>query len=55
MNIPQAKMNTLIAEIKNGRKETTACHEATEANPEKEEPNPEIIQSVGEHQEISKE
>jgi hypothetical protein len=35
--------------------ETTACHGATEIDTEKIEPNPEMMQSVEEHQEIPKE
>jgi hypothetical protein len=31
------------------------CQEATEANPEKTEPNQEMMQSIGEHQEVPKE
>jgi hypothetical protein len=33
----------------------TACHEATEADTEKSELDPRMMQSVGEHQEILKE
>jgi hypothetical protein len=33
-------MNTWITHIRDGRKEKTACQEATEANPEKMDPNP---------------
>jgi membrane protein involved in colicin uptake len=36
-------------------KETTACHEATEADTEKIQPDPGMMQSVGEHQEVLKE
>jgi hypothetical protein len=35
--------------------ETTACHEATNADLEKIEPDPGMMQSVGEHQEVPKE
>jgi hypothetical protein len=42
-------------DMKDGRKKRTACQEATEANPEKMEPNPEMMQSIGEHQEVPKE
>jgi hypothetical protein len=38
-----------------GRKDTTACHEETEANTEKMEPDPGISLSIGEYQEVSKE
>jgi hypothetical protein len=50
-----------LAEKQDGQKETTACQEATEANPEKlkacqeTEPDPEMMQSEGEHQEFPKE
>jgi hypothetical protein len=37
-------------DLKDGRKETTACQEATET-----EPDPQMMQSIEEHQEISKE
>jgi hypothetical protein len=37
------------------RKETTACQEATEANPEKMEVSVEDIQSGAEHREVPKE
>jgi hypothetical protein len=33
-------MDAWIADMKDGRKERAACQEATEANPEKMEPNP---------------
>jgi hypothetical protein len=36
-------------------KERTTCKEATEANLEKMEPDPGMMQSVGEHQEVPKE
>jgi hypothetical protein len=35
--------------------ETIDCHEATEADMEKIEPDPEMMQSLGEHQEVPKE
>jgi hypothetical protein len=38
-----------------GRKERTACHKAMEADTEKIGPNPGMMQSVGEHQEVPKE
>jgi hypothetical protein len=41
--------------MKDGRKETMARQEATEANPEKMELNPEKMQSVAEHREVPKE
>jgi hypothetical protein len=34
--------------------ETTACHEEMEANSQKIEPDPGMMQSVGEHQEVPK-
>jgi hypothetical protein len=34
------KMDTWIVNMKDGRKEKTACQEATEVNPEKMGPNP---------------
>jgi hypothetical protein len=43
----QEKMDAWIADMNDGRKERTACQEAMEANPEKTEPNPEMMQSVG--------
>jgi hypothetical protein len=43
----QEKTDAWIADMKDGRKERTACQEATEANPEKMELNPEMMQSVG--------
>jgi hypothetical protein len=36
----QVMMDAWITDMKYGRKERTACQEATEANPEKMEPNP---------------
>jgi hypothetical protein len=53
-NAYQEKMDALTADMKDGRKERTACQEATEANPEKMEPNPEMMQSVGLQQEVPK-
>jgi hypothetical protein len=44
-----------ITDIKDGQKETTACHEATETDTEKIEPYPGMMQSVGEHQDVPKE
>jgi hypothetical protein len=46
-------MDTLIADF--GQKERTACYDAVEASPENREPNPEMMQPVGEHQEVPKE
>jgi hypothetical protein len=43
----QEKMDAWIVDMNGGRKERTACQEVTEANPEKTEPIPEIIQSTG--------
>jgi hypothetical protein len=55
MDLHQAKMHALIVDMKDGRKEKTACQKPTETNPEEMEPNPEMMQSVGEHQEVPKE
>jgi hypothetical protein len=41
-------MDAWIADMKEGRNETTACQEVTEPNPEKMGPNPEITQSAWE-------
>jgi hypothetical protein len=50
----QAEMRSTLDEwlmdLMDGRKETTACQEATET-----EPDPRMMQSIKEHQEISKE
>jgi hypothetical protein len=49
----QAEMRSIfdpwLTDLKDGRKETTACQEATET-----EPNPGMMRSTEEHQEISK-
>jgi hypothetical protein len=42
-------LDALLTDLKDGRKETTACQEAT-----KTEPNPGMMQSIEEHQEITK-
>jgi hypothetical protein len=55
VNAFQERMDASIADMKDGRKERTACQEAAEANPEKLETNPEMMQSVGEHREVPKE
>jgi tRNA G10 N-methylase Trm11 len=47
MNMRQAKMDAVIADMKDGRKERTAFHGATEATPEKVETSLEMMQSVG--------
>jgi hypothetical protein len=50
------KTDAWIADIKDGQKERPACQEAaTEANPEKVEPNPGVKEVVVEWQEIPKE
>jgi hypothetical protein len=41
--------------MKDGRKETTACQEAMETSQKKMDQNPEMVQSVVEHQEVPKE
>jgi hypothetical protein len=51
----EEKMNAWMANMNDGRKERTACHEATEADTEKTEHNPVMMQSIGEHQEVPKE
>jgi hypothetical protein len=43
----QDKMDACITEKLDGRKEMTACHEATKAGMEKIEPNPGMVQSIG--------
>jgi hypothetical protein len=48
-------MDTWIADKKNGRKERTACQEATETNPEKTEPNPGEKEAFVERQETPNE
>jgi hypothetical protein len=48
----QEKVDAWIADIKDGRKEKTACQEATEANPEKLGPDPGEMEAVVERQEI---
>jgi hypothetical protein len=48
-------MDALIADMKDGRKGRMACQEATETNPKKMEPSPEMMQSVGEQREVPKE
>jgi hypothetical protein len=48
MDTHQEKMDALIADMKNGREERTACQKAMEANPE-------MMQFAGEHQEVLKE
>jgi hypothetical protein len=55
VNAIEAKLDTLIADMKDGRKERMACQESTETNPEKMKPNPGIMQSIGEHQVVLKE
>jgi hypothetical protein len=45
-------MDAWIADMKDDRKERTACQEATEANPKKMEPNPGEKEAVVEQQEI---
>jgi hypothetical protein len=50
-----AKMDAWLAEMKDGTKETAACQETTEANPEKMEANPGEMRSVTEHEEVPKE
>jgi hypothetical protein len=51
----QDKMEAWLIEKQDGRKETTACHEATKADTEMTEPDPGKMQSVGEHHEVPKE
>jgi flagellar hook assembly protein FlgD len=47
----EEKLEAAIHCMRAWRKETMACQEATEANPKKMEPNPEMMQSVAEHRE----
>jgi hypothetical protein len=51
----QDKMDTWLTGKQDGRKERTACYEATRADTEKTEPDPRMMQSIGEHQEVPKE
>jgi hypothetical protein len=51
----QEKMDARIADMKNDRKETTACHDAVEVNLEKMEPNPGEKEAVVKWQEIPNE
>jgi phage host-nuclease inhibitor protein Gam len=51
----QEKMDAWIAEMKDGRKEKTARQETTEACLDSKEPNPEAMQSGGEHRKVPKE
>jgi hypothetical protein len=44
MDRHQEKMDAWIADMKERRKETTTCQEATEVNPEKMESNPENME-----------
>jgi hypothetical protein len=46
----RSTLDVWLMDLKDGRKETTACNGATET-----EPNPGIMQSIQEHQEIPKE
>jgi hypothetical protein len=52
MDIHQEKMDALRADMKDNQKERTACQEVTEDNPEKMEPNPEMMLSVAKRQEV---
>jgi hypothetical protein len=45
---------SILADMKACR-ETTACHDATKADTEKNEPDPGMMQSIKDHQEIAKE
>jgi hypothetical protein len=59
MNANQEEMrsivNAWVTDIKDARKKTTACKEATEADTEKTEPDPGMMQSVAELQVALKE
>jgi hypothetical protein len=55
VNAFQERMDTSIANRKDGRKGRTSCQEATKADTQKTEPGPRMMQSVEEHQEIPKE
>jgi hypothetical protein len=50
-----AKMDAWLAEMKGGRKETTASQEVAEAYAGKMEANPEEMKSVAEHEKVPKE
>jgi hypothetical protein len=51
----KANMDACMADIKDNREETMTCHGATEADIEKIEPDSGMMQSIAEHQEISRE
>jgi hypothetical protein len=51
----QHEMKAIIQPIQVELDEMTACHKAMEAETERNEPDPGMIQSIEEHQEISKE
>jgi hypothetical protein len=48
-------MDAWLAELKHGRKETAACQEAAEANPEKMEATPYEMKCVTMHEDVPKE
>jgi hypothetical protein len=51
----QCVMRAAAEPIRAGFDETTACHEATETNTEKTEPDSRMMQSIAEHQVALKE
>jgi actin-related protein len=55
MNTNQAEMRYTVCAIRSELKETAACHEATEADTEKTEPDSGMMQSIVEHQVALKE
>jgi hypothetical protein len=50
MNANQAELRSTVCTIRAELDETTACHEATEADTEKTEPDSGMMQSIVEHQ-----
>jgi hypothetical protein len=54
----QAEMRSIVdawmTNVNDARRKTTACQETTKANTEKTEPDPGMMQSIKEHQEIPK-
>jgi hypothetical protein len=51
----EEKLDALVVDTEDGRKDSATCQEETKAHPEQTEPNPVMMQSVGEHQEVPKE
>jgi hypothetical protein len=51
----QDKMDAWLRDKLKAWQETTPCHEVTKADTDRTEPNPGMLQYVGEHQEVTKE